>query len=47
MTQNSTNSDKYTEDLGLENSLFNTGNIRSMVGLIVTEFYQNFQHLNE
>ncbi len=36
-----------TEDFGLENYLLNTGNIRSMIGPMVTEFYQIFQHLNE
>ena len=32
MRQNGMNSDQYTEDLGLENSSFNTGNICSMIG---------------
>ncbi len=36
-----------TKDFGLENYSFNTGNIRSMIGQIVTEFYRIFQHLNE
>ncbi len=37
----------HTEDFGLENYLFNTRNIQSMIGQIVTEFYQFFQHLKE
>ncbi len=45
--QNKTNSDPNTEDFRLENYLFNTGNIRSMIGQIVTEFDQIFQHLNK
>jgi hypothetical protein len=33
--------------LGPVNYLFNTGNICSKIGQIVTEFYQIFQHLNK
>ncbi len=36
-----------TKDFRLENYSFNTGNICLMIGQIVTEFYQFFQHLNE
>ena len=36
-----------TEDFRLVNYSFNTRNIRSMIGLIVTEIYQIFQHLNK
>ncbi len=35
------------EDFGLVNYSFNTGNICSKIGQIVTEFYLIFQHLNE
>jgi len=47
---NETKRDEYwpnTEDFRLLNYSFNTGNIRSMIGQIVTEFYRIFQHLNE
>ncbi len=36
-----------TEDFRLLNYSFNTGNIRSIIGEIVTEFYQIFQQLNK
>jgi hypothetical protein len=47
---NETKQDKKwpnTEDFRLENYSFNTGNICSMIGQIVTEFYQIFQHFNK
>jgi hypothetical protein len=47
MRQNGTNSDRIPKDFRFVNYLFNTGNIRSMIGQIVTEFHQMFQHLNE
>ncbi len=36
-----------TEDFRLINYSFNTGNIRSIIGQIVTKFYRIFQQLNE
>ncbi len=36
-----------TKDFRLENYLFDTRSIHSMIGQIVTEFYWIFQHLNE
>ncbi len=47
MRQNGTNSDQMPKILGLVNYSFNTGNIHSKIGQIVTEIHQILQLLNK